>query len=90
MIVLDKNYRIETDNYIFSLKFEEPFISKDKDGNEKQSLRKDEWHFPKIEMALNKYVDESLKPEQSILAVLLKLDELKEIIKSVNLNERGC
>ena len=34
MIVLDEKFRIETDSYNFTLKFEEKVIIKDKDNND--------------------------------------------------------
>jgi len=82
-IHLDQNYRIEMDAYNFSLKYENKYLGKDKDGKEKQVVQKDEWHFPTLSGALGKYANESVKVSESVGELIIKVANLETLIQSI-------
>jgi hypothetical protein len=77
---LDENYRIETDKYNFTLVYESKSFDEKK---KKEVTSTDEWHYPDLKLALNKYVNQSLKPCKDALSVLEKLKELELLISKI-------
>jgi hypothetical protein len=74
---LDENYRIESDKYNFTLIYE----SKTFDEAKKKEVNSiDEWHYPDLKYALKKYVNQVIKPCESVVSVLEKLTELELLI----------
>ena len=78
---LDKNYRIESDTYNFTLIYESKSFDEKK---RKEVTSKDEWYYPDLKLALNKYVNQSLKPCQDALSILDKLNEIELLISNLN------
>jgi len=85
MIQLDEFFRIETDANNFIL------VREEKKYNEKKGkdyVSKDEWFYPRIDLCLNKYVNESLKVAQNIQElrdIYVKLTEIITDVKSKKL-----
>ena len=77
---LDKNYRIESDTYNFTLIYESKRTGID---SSKVITSKDEWYYPDFKSALNKYVNQSLKPCQDALSILDKLNEIELLISKI-------
>lgn len=72
---LDENYRIETDTNNFTLVYESKTFDEKK---KKEVTSKDEWHYPDLKTALIKYVNQCLKPCESIKEVLIRISELEK------------
>jgi hypothetical protein len=79
MITLDKNYRVEVDSFNFTLVQEEQ-TDKVSEGSGKKIVTHNTWHYPKLNMALKKYLQETLKPCSDIETVLKRIDEVEKII----------
>jgi hypothetical protein len=77
---LDENYRIESDKYNFTLVYESKSFDEKK---KKEVTSTDEWHYPDLKFALNKYVNQSLKPSQNALSVLDKLNQIELLISKI-------
>lgn len=79
---LDENFTLEGQKHNWILKFsKDTGVVSDQTG--KNVIATDQWYFPKIEQALNRYKDEVLKVSESIEAVLEKLTEVTGVIESV-------
>lgn len=79
---IDENFKLEGVPYNWILKYEKPTGEINEDTG-KESVTKDQWYFPKIKQALEKYVEEALKPVKTVNEVLLKLEELQGIINKI-------
>jgi hypothetical protein len=77
---LDKNYRIESDTYNFTLIYESKSFDEKK---QKEVISKVEWYYPDLKSALNKYLNQSLKPSQNALSVLDKLNQIELLISKI-------
>ncbi|AGO47311.1 hypothetical protein Phi19:1_gp021 [Cellulophaga phage phi19:1] len=75
-MILDKNYKLTGETYNWVLEYESDL--KTKDGKEYKSSNT--WYFPKIEQALNKYIDESVKPCDGVYKVIDRLNEIQSIL----------
>lgn len=80
-IVIDDNWQLLHDRYCWTLCYKRPGGVNPKTG--KVTIKKWECYFPTIEMALQAYIDNSVKIEGNVNDVLVKLDELKSIIRKV-------
>ncbi len=78
-MILDKDFKIEIDSYNYTLVKEQNTGELNKSSG-KPVISRDQWHYPSLKMALKKYVDEALRPSGSIEEVLVKLEELYEMI----------
>ena len=82
MIQLNEFYRIETDKNNFILKYEKPTGNiNDKTG--KEEISKDEWYYPKLSMALDRFANESLKVPNDIQELRKEMQRLTDLIKSL-------
>lgn len=79
-ITLDQNYFIETDSYNFTLKFEKKQFD---DEKQKEVTQKNEWHFPTLSGALNKYSNEIFKVCESVGELLVKVHNLEKLISTI-------
>lgn len=79
---LDEFYTLEGETYNWILRYESEEKVNDKGKKHKTT---NEWYFPKIEMALKKYTDESLKPCATIEDIKDKLAQLNKVIKQASL-----
>src|SRR5690606_19300660 len=85
MIQLDEFYRIETDKNNFILKYEKPTGNiNEKTG--KEEISKDEWYYPKLWMALDKFSNESLKVPKDIKDLRIEMQRLTDLIKKTPWN----
>lgn len=81
MIILNKNYRIETDSNNFILKFEKKTgVINKKTG--KEEISRNEWYYPKLYMALDKFSNECLKVPEEVKSLRNELQILMDIIKT--------
>ena len=80
-MVLDKDFRIEVDSYNYSL-IKEEVTEEINPRTGKLIVSRDQWHYPSLNMALKKYVDEALRPSKSIEEVLGKLGSIYDLIDS--------
>jgi len=78
-IQLDDNYSVESDANNFTLKYEEKF-TKEVKGKMKEVTSRDEWHYPKMNQALNRYLQESLKPCSTVFNVIDVLNRVENTI----------
>lgn len=79
MIRLNEDYTIEPDTYGWALirsEHREP-------ENGTPYIFQEKWYFATIEQCLKKFIDSELKSEESINAVLDKLNELHETLKAL-------
>lgn len=83
MIQLNQFYRIENDANNFILKYEKPTgkISK-KTGKEEVSTN--EWYYPKMSMAIDKFLNQELKKPESIIEMNDAIKELTRVINNLN------
>lgn len=78
---LDKNWRIESDTYSWVLIFQE---TRQKETGEKEDFEYiNNWYYPKISQALEKYKQETLKTTETIEQMLSKLDEINKKIGEI-------
>ena len=82
---LDNNYSLEGEKYQWTLSYESETKTAE---NGKKYTSKDNWYYRSIDDALTKYVDECLKPCESVKEVLQRIAELKETIKENQLKEQ--
>lgn len=93
MIRLNENYSIKKHEvHGFTLLFEEERqrektkvidSKKVKTGETEPFTFTDAWYFPKLQMALEKFVDLSFENETNVIALMAKVTELNETIKNV-------
>lgn len=74
MIKLDNNYSISGDIYNWTLNFEEERTNKEG----KKYTTTEEWYFPKLSQALNKYINQSLKVSESVEDLINKLNDIEK------------
>ena len=78
---LDDNYTIGTDSNNFILRYSHTYIGKDKKTDEdKEITSKDEWFYPTLSGALNTYLNECLKKNNTIEEVYAELKRVENII----------
>jgi hypothetical protein len=82
MIKLDEFFRIETDSNNFTLIREKKKFDEKK---QKEYISKDEWYYPRIDLCLTKYVNESIKVAENIQElrdIYVKITSIIENVKS--------
>lgn len=77
---LDENYHIEIDSNNWVLCFEKSHFN---EKEKKTVVSKDRWYYGNLEGCLRRYINESPKGIPTVAALLTKLDELEDIIKSI-------
>lgn len=77
---LDQNYSLEMDSYNFTLKYKCTYFD---DKKNKNVTSTDEWHFPNLKGAINKYLNESFKPCKSIIEFSKELDRAETLISKI-------
>jgi len=83
---LDENYTLEGEEYNWILFYEKP-TGKTNEKTGKEIVTKSKWYFPKIEQALQKYIDHVLKPEESVLSIIQKQEEILELIEKLRIKQ---
>lgn len=76
---IDDNYSIVTDAYNCSLVFEE--IKMNKKGDLKSYTK--EWHYGSIRQCLEKYLDECIKPSESVQEAIKAIEDAVAVIKTI-------
>jgi hypothetical protein len=79
-IILDSEYKIESDAYNFTLKYENKRFDKEK---QKEVKSANEWHFPNLSGALNKYSNECFKFSNSICELISELKRIEGLISNL-------
>lgn len=82
MIKVDEQFSIKPDTYSWTLIKTEKKTKED--GTEYESV--DNWYYPKLSNCLAKYMDESLKPSETISELLLRLDGIEENLETIKNN----
>ena len=81
---LDDNYTIETDSNNFTLRYSNTYIGKDKKSDEEKEITsKSEWFCPSLSWALNVYLNECLKKNNTIEEVYAELKRVENIIAQI-------
>jgi hypothetical protein len=76
---LDSEFTLRSEKYNYVLKREQKTgVKSEKTG--KEIISTDIWYFPKLSQALNKYMNESLKPCKKVLDLNEKVKQLEELI----------
>lgn len=82
-MILDDNYRIETNRHEVRLVREE-LTDRINEKTDEAITSRDTWYFPNFEQALKKYCNESLKPCKNVLEVLEAIKEQNKLINILN------
>ena len=81
MIKLENGFFITTDSNNWTLNLE---LEKEVDANgEKKITQKNHWYYPSLQLCLKKYIQESLKNNNSIQEVLNAIDNLYKEIETI-------
>lgn len=81
-IKLDENYRIECDTYNYTL-IQEEVTDKINKKTGKFEVTNNQWYYPFLKDALNKYKEQSLKTTGSLDKVLYKLEEIELKLETI-------
>lgn len=79
-LVLDENYSVEMDSYNFTLKYKKSVYDELK---KKDVATSNEWHFPTFQSALGKYLNECIRPLESIQALNAELQRIEKLITTI-------
>ena len=79
---LDENYELEGDKYNWVLKYESDLQINKKTGEQYRAV--DHWHFPNVRQALEKYMNEAIKPSRTVEDLLVALQEISKQIENLN------
>lgn len=77
---LDDNYFIETDTNNFTLRFQKVVYDEKK---KKDVTKKDEWNYPKLSQAMSKYLNECVRPLETIKEVFSELKRIELLIEKL-------
>lgn len=82
MIKLENGFFITTDSNNWTLNLE---LAKevDADGEKKTTTQSDRWYYPSLQLCLKKYIQESLKSNNSIQELLTAIDNLHKEIDTI-------
>ena len=82
-IKIDDNFLIEVDVNNWTLKYQDVGEYNEKTG--KNKIVSDHWYFPNLKLCLKKYLDQSLRHNDSINSILESIDKLeKNIDEQIN------
>lgn len=76
-LVIDDQYRIESDSSSWNLIYEEVIEIKP-DGNPK--IARNTWYFANIKQCLRTYLDQSLKKSKEISGIIKRIDDAEKNI----------
>jgi hypothetical protein len=86
VLKLDDNYTVSMDTYNFTLKSEFKTIQQRLNNGIKESkevVSRDEWHFPSLQLALQKYLNECIRPLESIVELQKELERIEKLITTI-------
>lgn len=78
MIKLDENFYLDPDSNNWTLHYELKGKVNPETGRPK--ISKDSWHCSNLQSAINRYLTESTKPSESVVDLMNKLEEIKQVI----------
>ena len=84
MIKLDENYRIEFDANNFILKYEEEKTVLKK-GKEESVTSTDHWYYHRLDLALTKYVNQSIKVSKTAEELLYAIKQINEVVSTIKI-----
>jgi len=76
-LVLDENYLVEMDTHNFTLKYSKKAYDEVK---KKEVTTSKEWNYPTLKGALNVYMNECIKPLESIEKLYSELSRIEKLI----------
>lgn len=82
-MILNKNYEIIQDDTNTILKFSEPRIRKDNEGNNVEYIGTEQWYYPNLKSALKAYLNKSIYDE-TIVGVIKKIESVEELILAIS------
>ena len=84
---LDENYYIDFSGNTATLVFTEKRVKKNKETGESQNYTfTDNYYFLNFDHALNKYVNLKVSVCKDVSEVLIKLEEIKQIVSKLKIN----
>ena len=84
ILKLDDQYSIVSDSNNYTLKYINTYIGVDnKTKQTKEITSKDEWNMPKLSQAIAVYLNECLRPLNSIEELYQELVRVEELIKTI-------
>jgi len=83
MIILDKNYTIDSDGMGVILKFTEARTRLDKNNETVAYVATNNYYYGTVPQALCKYKDLVLEVPESLIEVLERLNEVESLIRSI-------
>lgn len=83
MLKLNEHYRIENDANNFILKYEKA-TGKINKTTGKEEVSTNEWYYPKMSMAIDKFLNQELKKPESIIELNDAIKELTSVINNLN------
>ncbi len=85
MIQLNENFRIVPDNFSWVLEQDTKKERKTKEGIKEMYVHTEKWYYPKLSQCFSKYIEESLKPMESVVSLSAQMKNIEtEIIKLNN------
>lgn len=83
--MLDSNYYLTNDTHTWVLHYEYRRLNEEN----KEVTSKNHWYFPTLELCLKKYIDQSLKPCQSVVDLSGKLKHVMNNLKYFSAIKKG-
>jgi len=84
---IDKDFKIDKDNYGYTLVKETKVISEKGNNIGQEYLKKDVWYYPSIKFCLMKYVDLKISECDDVKNVINRINLLEELISYKIKNE---
>lgn len=84
MIKLSENFRIVADSHSWVLEQDTEKERETKEGIKEQYIHTEKWYYPKLSQCFSKYLEESLRPLDSVVALSAQLETIKKEIKKLN------
>jgi hypothetical protein len=88
MLVLDKNFTIDSDGMGVILKFVEPRTRIGKNNETIEYIASNNYYYGSVPQALYKYKDLALESCETLSEVLTRLDEVETLIRSIKFNTK--
>lgn len=84
MINLSENFKIAPDSYSWVLEQDVKKTRKTKENIEEQYIDTEKWYYPKLSQCIERYIEESLKPMESVISLLAQMKAIQTEIKKLN------
>lgn len=83
MITLSENFRIVADTHSWVLEQDTEKIRETKEGKE-QYIHNEKWYYPKLSQCISKYIEESLKPMESVVSLSAQMENIQTELQKLN------